>query len=454
MKKRYVLYIGIMVILSIFLIKRNREKNIILPDIIIPPPEWNMPAAEETMPKIKDIISAGEKTTALCGDGSVWQWKKGQDREDAVRVEGLENIRKIMYAGPAMYALSEDGHVYLWGCNKWLRFRDVGEEPEYYEEAQEVAGLTDIVDMDTSVDTGNERVRTFAIDKSGNLYVWGVERSVIEKEDFIPEILNGNREAGEGVVSVFAGAGRHHFFVRENETIFSIMDDFRFFWKWEYAYDLIFPVLPIAESETGQEEMIFLMDIPYEDLRKGTKTGFTISYELGSDGTVTCIGADKYTVFMAREDNSLWYWNSKMIPFHDCKEAQVDPESCNQDFSGNWERVTAGDIAGMVQEDGGPLPIADICAGSDNVLFLTENGQVFISEYVTSEVRDVDYYNNMNTNPYRERTLTAWDLEIKELSFRKLDWENIVSINTDGTCHFTAVDENGECFYMDTESED
>ncbi len=141
-----------------------------------------------------------------------------------------------------------------------------------------------------------------------------------------------------------------------------------------------------------------------------------------------------------------------MIPFHDWKDAQVDPESCKQDFSGNWERVTAGDIAGMAQEDGGPLPIADICAGSDNVLFLTKNGQVFISEYVTSEVRDVDYYNNMNTNPYRERTLTAWDLEIKELSFRKLDWENIVSINTDGTCHFTAVDENGECFYMDTES--
>ncbi len=97
-----------------------------------------MPEAEETMPKIKDIISDGEKTTALCGDGSVWRWKKGQDREDAVRVEGLENIRKIMYAGPAMYALSEDGHVYMWGCNKLLWFRDVGEEPEYYEEAQGV----------------------------------------------------------------------------------------------------------------------------------------------------------------------------------------------------------------------------------------------------------------------------------------------------------------------------
>lgn len=90
-----------------------------------------------------------------------------------------------------------------------------------------------------------------------------------------------------------------------------------------------------------------------------------------------------------------------------------------------------------------------MCAGSNNVLFLTNDGQVFVSEYVTSESKDVEYYVLGNTNPNRSKTKRIENLQIKTIDFYKLDWENIVSINTNGEYCFSAVDEKGNYFYLE-----
>ena len=73
--------------------------------------------SENVMPQIVDIIIDEQKATILCEDGSVWRRLGTDDRKDAVKISGLENITKILYGGPAMYALSESGNVYAWGSN-------------------------------------------------------------------------------------------------------------------------------------------------------------------------------------------------------------------------------------------------------------------------------------------------------------------------------------------------
>lgn len=40
-------------------------------------------------------------------------------------------------------------------------------------------------------------------------------------------------------------------------------------------------------------------------------------------------------------------------------------------------------------------------------------------------------------------------MHLKKISFRKLDLENIVSVNSDGKYHFSAVDADGHYYHLD-----
>ena len=68
----------------------------------------------------------------------------------------------------------------------------------------------------------------------------------------------------------------------------------------------------------------------------------------------------------------------------------------------------------------------DLCAGKENVLFLMEDGQVLISEYVTNGEEE----SQLQNNEY---------LQLKTVRLKKMDWKNIVRINTDGGHYFSAV---------------
>ncbi|MDE7249450.1 MAG: hypothetical protein K2N82_06080, partial [Lachnospiraceae bacterium] len=121
-----------------------------------------------------------------------------------------------------------------------------------------------------------------------------------------------------------------------------------------------------------------------------------------------------------------------------------------EDYAGNWKSVNIKEILGRKNESGYAPYIVKICAGSENVFFLTDDGQVFMSEYITNAVEDVEYYNHESTNPNRERIITVEDLHLKTITFHKMDWKDIISINTDGTHFFSAVDKDGRYFYVDT----
>lgn len=404
---------------------------------------------QEAMPVMTDVIVDDLKMTALCEDGSVWSWDRDQEEASACKIPNLNNIKKIMYAGPAMYALSEDGYVYAWGSNEWQQISTEEDADRNFEEAEQVLGLNDIVDMDVSVDFDSSRAKIFAIDKSGNFYAWGIYLYWDEEQDFEPGFPKKNAELVQGVSKVFAGAGNYHYFIREDGTVFSIMDNS--IWESNHINDFVFPQLPLELPDLSIDASpLPLSGISYVDLREGTKYGTTILYELGQEKDIKCIDADDHTVFIAREDGTLWYWNSKMIKYHDCKDALADPESGQEDYRGYWEKVDVKEVLGITDVNTQPPHIVDICAGSENVLFLTDDGQVFMSEYVTSATEDVEYYNLESTNPNRERTKIIEDLPLKTISFQKLEWEKVISINTDGNSHFSAVDETGKYFYIDT----
>lgn len=407
----------------------------------------------EPMAKIVDVIADESKIAALCEDGSVWVWEKGKDKNTARKVQNLSDVKKIVYAGSAMYALSKDGYVHAWGSNEWLQIDARVDEDKVFEKARRLAGLSDIVDIDASIDADSSIVRAFAIDKEGNFYMWGVFLYWLEKEDLYPGFPEEYVELVQGVDKVFAGTGNYHYFIREDGTIFSIMGTS--FWESEHIKDFIFPSFPIEVKDLQVDNKpLDLSDIDYVDLRMNkngmTKYGITILYELGQEKGIQCMDADKYTMFMSDEEGGLWYWDSKMIKFHDCKDAIADSKRYRMDYAGNWKAVNIKEILGRENESGYAPYIVKICAGSENVFFLTDDGQVFMSEYITNAVEDVDYYNNTSTNPNRERIITAEALHLKTITFHKMDWDDIISINTDGTHFFSAVDKNGEVFLADT----
>ena len=250
---------------------------------------------------------------------------------------------------------------------------------------------------------------------------------------------------GKGTKKLFTGAGNYNYFIREDGSVFSIMETT----LWDSTRDFIFPRLPVDENRFNIDGMpLTENEIQFRTLNQGTKYGMTILYELGEEEGIERIESDAYTMFLYREDGTLWYWNSGAIKYHDNKYAMSNSEIYGEDYQGGFEEVDLKKILGIDDKEEYIPKIVDMCAGSENVLFLTNDGQVFVSEYVTSEIKDVEYYILRNTNPNRLRTGWIYDLQLKKINFYQLDWENIISINTNGKDKFSAVDDQGMYFYL------
>ena len=400
------------------------------------------------MPQIIDIIVENDKCTALCEDGSVWEWEDLYEKRNLRKVNNLNFIVKIFDAGPAMYALSEDGHIYAWGSNEWGQI-STEDRDAYFEDAIQLFGLSNIVDMDVSLDMDSEKGKGFCIDGAGNFYEWGLYVYFEETKDCEPDFPKQNVDLVKGVQQLYAGTGNYNYFVREDGSVFSIMETT----LWENTRDFIFPSLPIEENQFNVNAApLTENEVSYTILNQGTKYGMTILYELGEEEGIEKIASDPYTVFLYKEDGSLWYWNSGTVKYHDNKAAMANPEIYGEDYQGGFEEVDLKSILEMDGEDDIP-EIVDMCAGSENILFLADNGEVFVSEYVTKEIGDVEYYYLKSTNPNRDKTGWIKDFPFKTINFYKLDWENIVSINTNGEYCFSAVDKKGDYLYLDMDSE-
>ena len=401
------------------------------------------------MPQIIDMVTNGEKCATLCADGSVWGWDADKDINTARRVFGLKGIKKLLCAGPAMYALSEEGEVYVWGSNRMWQisadelYQENAEEAEarYYNKPVRVEGLSEIVDLDVCPDVW--RGRLFAIDRNQKFYVSGMCLNWDYEEDFVPGFQEHNRELVEGVSRIFAGRGSYHYFIRDNGTTFSIMDYSRFERSigGREVNDFIFPQFPVEEHTTG-EETLRLRDISYVDMSYGVKFGWPILYELGTEEGINCIDSDCYTMFVSRGDSTLWYWDSGMVRLHDSKRMISEANDNIPNYTGRFQQVDVGEVLGI--REGNEMPqVIDIRAGKENFLFLTDDGQVFVSDYIDCErIEDSRYFYDRLEWP-----------DLKTLGFQKLDWENIISINTDNDFQFTAVDDKGRYYHLDKSPE-
>ena len=108
--------------------------------------------------------------------------------------------------------------------------------------------------------------------------------------------------------------------------------------------------------------------------------------------------------------------------------AVASVEKKDFDHSGYFEQVNLNEVLGI---EGDVPEIIQICSGKDEALFLLENGQVLVSKYVTTEVKDVEYYafdDPIYTPGSSENTAILYQMRLKELSFEKLEYENIIGM--------------------------
>ncbi len=186
------------------------------------------------MPEITDAIAMDGQIIVLCRDGTVWQWDYDVGMESAVRISGLEGIVKIANTGAAAYALSEDGQIYAWGKNSGLLINPMEKRDRAYGEPVPLTGLSHITDM------GAKNETAFAVDASGNLFVWGLYLYDEEWKDKIPGFPTEWKMKVKDVKKIFAGADGFHYFMKADGMVFSIMESPRFDTN---ICDFIFPKL-------------------------------------------------------------------------------------------------------------------------------------------------------------------------------------------------------------------
>lgn len=144
-----------------------------------------LPERIESLEKIIDISAGAGYSLALKIDGTVWAWGKNDhgrlgdgtemDSEIPVKVKGLSKIKRVAasYGGHCL-ALSNDGKVWAWGNNASGQLGagtgDRSLTPVLVEK------LTQIEDIAVGYDY------SAAIDKEGNVWVWGGLEGITPKK--------------------------------------------------------------------------------------------------------------------------------------------------------------------------------------------------------------------------------------------------------------------------------
>ncbi len=384
------------------------------------------------LPEITQVFPGEDGFLALCKDGTVWKWNYDQRKENAERIEGLEEVFNIIDGGAAYYALTEEGEVYIWGSNKEFQINPNGKPEEMYYEPKQLGVFENIVRMDVKNGVG------FAVDSTGEFYLWGIRLHDDPRRDSIP--YRYEKRSLEDVDYVSAGAGNYHFFMRSDGSIFSIMEDV-------VIHNVGTFIFPYFDTDNQISEQKSFIDVPHENLERWHNgLNNVILYEVDTDTRVTKMAADPYTVFLYNTYGKLYYWNSQNITYHDEREFIGEENEGKNVFQGEFVEINIREILNLKEQE--PLPmIKDIICGKENSLFLCSNGEVFMSEYITFDVRDIRMYRRREEGTSELTAITG--MELKELKFRKLDWENIVSINTDGEYRFAVLDRNGECLLLD-----
>lgn len=420
-------------------------------------PEEVPGASGDTMPSKTDILIGDDYYVALCENGSVWSWGDNESKKlgvDADRVEDPQRVGipdrviKIRDCGWNIWALTEAGYVYIWG-KAYIR------EGKLYEKLQDIVTPVRLENIPLVEDLNAENDHAAVLARNGELYLYGVIRYIQElpvgtTEIILDSVPEEYRELMTNVKDMEIGAGRNHYFIREDGTVFSLMTRDAVI---EEGYGLI---LPNGNDKQKNITYYWLGELADENdnikvLDGDLRSYFQIIYyECENLTGVDGISADDYTMFLSKEDGTLWYWMSDRVKYHKRTWLTSHADDGMEHGEGRFVPVDIAEIMGI--QEGEPVPrIMDMFSNAENTLFLTSDGKLFVSSYVTDHVEDVEYYVKFNAEPKRLPAVeVSRDLPIKRIEFRQLEYQNIIRINGDGKNNFSAIDSKGNYYHITT----
>ncbi|KAI7830474.1 regulator of chromosome condensation 1/beta-lactamase-inhibitor protein II [Gamsiella multidivaricata] len=174
--------------------------------------------------QIVDIAAGGMHNMALTADGKLWSWGvndqrtlgRSGDEYTPLPVEGLDNVKivRVACSDSLTVALTDEGYVYTWGT-----FRSAegilghSKEKEVQELPTIVQGLHDIVDIATGTD------HVLALDIHGMVYSWGNGQQMqLGRRILARRMLNGLTPESVGAKGITkVGAGSYHSFAIDKE---------------------------------------------------------------------------------------------------------------------------------------------------------------------------------------------------------------------------------------------
>lgn len=402
-------------------------------------------ADKDNISRLKQLVVGEDYFLVLYDDGSVWGWgnnaegKLGAEESfvsEPQRIEGLPRVVKLEDGGNHIFALTERGDVYTWG-RKWEIVRTVPVDTHGLLDAPTpLKGLSEIVNFTAKNGT------LYAVNENGDLYVSMLPWEHGYFYEFYP--LQDRELFGE-IDCMAAGAGDYDYLIRTDGTVFSLMT-VAYAGIETNAYAFIFPhigdVTPADEDILSYHRPEGLPDITILD--ESAKNEFLIYYELTGVEGIDAVSSDPYTMFLSKKDGTLCYWNSDRIKYHDIEFALTNPDTLTERCNGNFVEIYMEDVLEIDSKTSDIPHIVSIQSGMENTMFLTDDGQVFISKYETYEITDVEYGLWVVSDPSRmPHVATYQDAHLKELTFEKLDLTDIESIWTNGENYFCAVDREG-----------
>lgn len=418
---------------------------------------------EAEMPVMADIIIGDNYYIALYEDGSVWSWGNNESCKLGVRIDETDipqkvditgSVVKIMDGGRTIWALTDVGDIYVWG-EAVLREPEKGKRIITQQYITPVK-LEDIPPIEKLSVRNNHAA---AVGNDGELYLWGVitpaERfpSVGTTKIILKQVQEDFRELVTGVQDVNVGGGGNYCFMRDDGTVFLMMfrqtcidkgfgyifpneneeqKDITYYWPYE-----------ISEQVSGA-----VILNPEDDLYDSV-----LYWECQNIMDADMISSDEYTMFLYKEDATLCYWMSDRAKYHKCTWLTSYADDGLEHSMGQFEDVNIREIMNIPENE--PVPrIIDMFSNCENTLFLTDNGELFMSSYITDRIADVEYYTKFNPDPGRLPLVeTQKNVELKRIAFEKLDYYDIVSINGDGQYHFSAVDSKGNYYHIKASEE-
>ncbi|KAF9215024.1 hypothetical protein CPC16_001484 [Podila verticillata] len=169
--------------------------------------------------EIVDIAAGGMHNMALTKDGKLYSWGvndqktlgRSGDEYEPLPVEGLDDVKvvKVACSDSLTVALTSEGHVYTWGT-----FRSAegilghSKGTEIQDKPTKVHELSNIVDIATGTD------HVLALNTAGHVYSWGNGQQMqLGRRIVSRRMLNGLTPESVGVKSmVRVGAGSYHSF--------------------------------------------------------------------------------------------------------------------------------------------------------------------------------------------------------------------------------------------------